>query len=313
MDNESRTRFIVNPAAANGRCGATWPEKAQKIERVLGACDYEYTSCRGDAERMARKALEDGARCIVAVGGDGTNNEVVNGFFSNGKAVSPEAAFGFIPVGTGGDFRKTFGWSKDFSEALSRLESGKTRTIDLGHLTCIGPDGVELDRYYINIASFGLGGLVDHYCNTTSKALGGKASFFMASLRAIIKWRNTPVKLVLNGGKSIERSISNVALANGRVFGGGMRIAPLAEVDDGRFDMVILGDLTFTEFVALSGKLYKGEHLNMPKIESFSTARLEAMPVNSGDQVLIDMDGEQPGRLPATFKVVPRALRIFAG
>ncbi len=313
MGKDSQTRFIVNPAAANGRCGVTWPDKARKIERALGACDYEYTDAAGDAERLTRAALKNGVRRIVAVGGDGTNNEVVNGFFQDGKPVCPEASFGFIPVGTGGDFRKTFGWTKEFSDALARLESGKTKKIDLGHMTCIGPDGNELERFFINITSFGLGGLVDHYCNTTSKALGGKASFFMASLRALIKWRNTRVRLVLDGKETLERTIANVVLANGRVFGGGMRVAPLAEVDDGRFDMVILGDLSLPQFVALSGKLYKGEHLSMPKIESFSASKVEAEAVNSEDTVLIDMDGEQPGRLPATLKIVPQALNLITG
>ncbi|MBI5482278.1 MAG: diacylglycerol kinase family lipid kinase [Deltaproteobacteria bacterium] len=305
-----RTFLVVNPRSANGTVERRWDELAATIRSGYGAFEHAFTTAPGDATRLARQALDEGYAMVVALGGDGTMNEVVNGFFRDGKAVNPDAILGEIPVGTGGDFRKTAGIPKDVAAAAAGLQGTATMRVDAGRLSLVDAAGRPAERYFINIASFGMGGLVDSIVNSSSKALGGKASFFLATARAAVRYRNQLVRLTLDGGKPLERRIYNVAVANGRYFGGGMHVAPKAILDDGLFDVVALGDFGVAEVALRVRHIYKGTHLGMPKVEHWKARHVQAEPVQAGDQVLLDVDGEQPGALPSTFEMLPGAIKL---
>lgn len=311
----------VNPASANGRTGERWPELAQVLRATLGDFDVAMTRAPREAGELVRRAITAGATLIVSVGGDGTHNEVVQGFFAPsgaGDAAAPKTplrpgvTLGIVPTGTGGDFRRTLGFPKDAVAAI-RLLRGERVDADAGHLNYIAHDGKPAQAYFINICSFGISGLVDKIVNESSKALGGRLSFLSGVARASLQYKNQRVRVRLDDGLPFERTINNIAVANARYFGGGMRIAPKAEIGDGLFDVIVVGDLSTLDMVRGLSHIYKGTHLGRPKIETNRARRIHAEPLEAGQSVLLDMDGEQPGRLPATFELVPSALKVIVG
>jgi YegS/Rv2252/BmrU family lipid kinase len=305
------TVLVVNPQSAGGKTERRWPELRATIQEAYGAFEERFTRAAGDATEMTREALRGGADLVVAVGGDGTINEVVNGFFDGETAVSPSASFGIVPAGTGGDFIKSLNIPRDTFAAAANLKS-PPRAIDVGRLHYITDGGAPAIRHFINIASFGIGGLVDRYANESSKALGGKVSFAIATLKAGAKYKNATVRVVLDGGTAKEGKIYNVAVANGRYFGGGMKVAPDAALDDGWFDVVTLGDFGFTDLVFRGLDIYSGKHLKNPKVTVHRARKIEATPIDGSADVLLDVDGEAPGRLPATFELLEGALKVRA-
>ncbi len=315
MPGPGQTVVIVNPKSANGSLGKRWPDVARTIQREFGAFDPVTTQGPGDATRLAREALAGGADLVVAIGGDGTIHEVANGFFDeHAKPIRPAAALGILPFGTGGDFRKTTRTPKELEAAARVLKTGERRTIDMGVLEHAsgGPHGAKVRRMFINIASFGIAGLVDQLVNASSKRLGGRLSFMWGTARAAARYKNKRVRMFFDGDEddSLEATINNVAVANGRYFGGGMKIAPDAELDDGKFDVVVLGDMTTFDFLKDGMKVYSGAHLKMPKVSYRRAIRVDARAIDDGDEVLLDVDGETPGSLPASFTLLPRALQV---
>ncbi len=309
-DSRGRTVLIVNPQSANGSLGRRWPAISSVIRRDV-AFDEVRTEGPGDATRLTREALEAGASCVVAIGGDGTINEVVNGFFDGDRPVAPEASMGVLPFGTGGDFRKSLHLPKEIGRAASILARGNTRRIDVGLIDYTTRDGATESRVFANIASFGISGIIDRLVNESSKALGGRLSFMLATARASIRYQNQRVRLVFDDDEAnpVEMTINTVAVANGRYFGGGMYIAPEAELDDGRFDVVALGDLTTKDFIVHARRIYNGTHLGLDKVSHRRAKALRAEPLG-GDLIELDVDGETPGVLPATFRILPAALSL---
>ncbi|MHB1843928.1 MAG: diacylglycerol/lipid kinase family protein [Deltaproteobacteria bacterium] len=297
---------IVNPRSANGSTARLWPELAGRLARSVGEVSARFTTGPGQATDLTREALRAGASLVLSVGGDGTHNEVANGFFEGGQPVRPEAAMGIIPAGTGGDFRRAFGWSADPREAIGRLATGARRKIDVGRLT-FSTDRGEAVRHFVNVASFGIGGLVDDRVNHTTKILGGKASFALASLRALVAYRDQQIRLSLDDEPARELLVTSIAVANGQYFGGGMWVAPEARPDDGLFDITIWQGFGLADFVLRAGRLYDGSHRKLP---GTTMARARRVRAESDEIVLLDVDGEQPGRLPATFELLPGALSL---
>lgn len=311
MTAERSVSVVVNPNSANGRTGREWPSMLALLEAAFPALRVQTTTRQGEATDLVRAALRDGADVILSVGGDGTHNESVNGFFEpDGSLVRPDAVLGVLSSGTGGDFRKTLKMPKDFAGCVEVLRRAEASPLDVGRLSCVTASGEPVQRYFINIASFGVSGLVDHYVNRTTKVLGGKVSFLLGSARAMLHYRNQKVRLRIDDDFDEEMRINTVAVANGQYFGGGMWVAPKADPADGLFDVVVLGDLSKKQAVLSSPKLYKGTHIEMPEVTVIRGRRIVA---DSAEAVLIDMDGEQPGQLPATFEILPAAIRVLKG
>ncbi|MEZ4360451.1 MAG: diacylglycerol kinase family lipid kinase [Kofleriaceae bacterium] len=304
------TVVIVNPRSQGGAVGRRWPELAETIARIL-PFDEARTSGPGDATALTRRALAAGATCVVALGGDGTVNEVVSGFFDDaGAPLAPEATFGLLPYGTGGDFRRTVNVPRDLTAAAKVIAAGHRRQLDVGRLRYADASGEPRVRMFANIASFGVSGVVDRLVNESGKRLGGKLSFALATARAAWSYRNQRVELVFEDDprSRLELTINTVAVANGRYFGGGMMVAPNAEVDDGQLDVVAMGDFGFGDLLRSGRRLYQGTHLSMDKVSHRRATVVEAQPVEPGAVVELDVDGENLGRLPARFEIVPRAL-----
>ena len=307
----SRPCVILNPKSASGKSLRVWPRIEPLFRARLGPFETLFTEAPNHAIQLTRDAIAGGADLVVAVGGDGTLSEVVNGFFDGRDPINPDAALGVIPFGTGGDFRKTVHLPKDLDRCGDILGRGHTRRIDLGRLEFVDRDGAPRARVFANIASFGISGVVDRLVNESSKVLGGTLSFAIATARAGLSYQNKRVRMVFDDREDapVDMTVNNVAVANGRYFGGGMHIAPEADIDDGKFDVVALGDLSVTDFVRHGLKLYNGTHLHLDKVSHRRCTRMRAEALEAGD-IELDVDGETPGVLPATFEIMPGALPL---
>jgi diacylglycerol kinase (ATP) len=252
---------------------------------------------------LAEQASLDGAGLVVAVGGDGTLNEAVNGLMRAGR--STELAT--IPLGTGMDFVRTYKIPSRFEDAVTTARDGKTRVVDVGRVTYRTWDGVEAERYVANVGSVGMSAAVAQRANGMSKALGGKATFFYALVRVFLAWRNTEVVVDLDGGERRQGRMHDVIVANGQYHGGAMWLAPEAKPDDGLFDIVLIGDITKRDFVTTAPKIYRGTYLAHPKVE---LVRARAVVIDAPEHLPIELDGEQVGTTPVRFEIVPGALRV---
>ena len=306
-----RTILIVNPKSQGGRLGKRWNDVAETIGRVF-PFEPMITEGPGDATRLARQALRDGAERVVAIGGDGTINEVVNGFFDDaGAPIAPDASFAVLPYGTGGDFRRTLELPTELTAAAKVIAANHRRKIDVGKLEFTTMAGERKLRMFVNISSFGVSGVVDRLVNESGKKLG-RLGFAVATARATWSYKNQRVQLVFDGEDRVEITINTVAVANGKYFGGAMKVAPDAELDDGKFDVIALGDFGFGDLLASGRRLYSGSHLTMAKVTARRARVVEAEPIDPKSIVELDVDGENPGRLPARFELVPAALWVVA-
>jgi len=306
---------IANPKSAGGRTKKLVPGIKSKLKAALGPVDVQWTDAIGAATHLTRTALENGSNLIIAVGGDGTVNECINGFFKDGEPISPDAEFAMIMSGTGGDFRRTFQLGPDVDDYIETIIKGRTKRIDLGKITHINNDGQQDVRLFDNISSFGLSGLVDKAVNGAkiSKLFGGTFSFYWCTLTTMMTYKPQRVRIQVDDHFDEVVNVNNAAICNGQYFGGGMWIAPTADLSDGIFEVVIIKDATFFDMLRDTGTIYEGEHLENPRLLSTRGKTIVATPVyEKKDErpVLIDADGETPGQLPATFEIIPKALTI---
>ena len=238
----------------------------------------------------------------MAVGGDGTLNETVNGLMTAGR----RPALATLPVGTGMDFVRTYGIPRRFEDAVRIAKEGATREIDAVHVRYRTWSGEEAERFCANVGSVGMSGAVAQRANGMSKALGGKLTFFYALVRVFATWQNSDVRVRWAEGSRIGR-MHDVVVANGQWHAGGMWLAPRAEPDDALLDVLFFGDITRPDFARSALRVYRGTHLTHPKVDLVKTPWVE---VDADDTLPIELDGEQPGTTPVRFEVVPRALRL---
>jgi YegS/Rv2252/BmrU family lipid kinase len=305
--------IIVNPASAGGATGKAWAALASDVRRHFGAFDVAFTRSAGDAAVIAEREAQRGRSLIIACGGDGTVNEVANGIL---RSDSDAAALGVLPSGTGGDFRRTLGVSVRQADAARALRDGETRAMDAGRVAYVNERGEEESRFFLNVASFGMGGDVIRRVKSraglpagAARLLGGRLSFAAAALQATLTFEKPEVRVRLDGGRETRLTVTNFCVANARFFGGGMKIAPLAKINDGLFDVVTVGDMGALSILANSYRVYFGTHLGMQDVRHARARRVEAAPV-SGEAVKLEVDGELVGRLPAKFEILPGALRV---
>lgn len=301
---------VANPRAGAGKATKLMPRLKRALESSGAAVDLRLTEGPRHATELVREALREGAEGIAVVGGDGTMNEAVNGFFDEGgEPLRPGAWLGPLPCGTGGDFRKTVGIPQTPEAMASRLLEASPRALDIGWLEFIDHDGNAATRAFLNITSFGVSGEVDRIVNDSPKWMGGRLAFFVGTLRGMARYRNQDVELRVDGGPPRVASVFNLAVSNGQFFGGGMHIAPKAEIDDGLFDIVGIERDGAMGLVGLGPALYNGRILEAEGVSFARGQKLEATPL--GDvPVGLDVDGEAPGVLPATFTVRSGVVRL---
>lgn len=300
--------FIVNPQSGNGSTGREWSHIHAAAEARLGTFTSCLTSGPGDATRIARSHLLDGADVIVCVGGDGTLNEVVNGFMDQDGPIRKDAILGFIPNGTGCDFVRTAAIPRGIEESLDTIRYGQACSIDLGRLRYRNHHDAPCTRYFHNITSFGLGGEVVDRVNRTTKAFGPFISFIWSTLITLFLYGKKTIRLKVDDRYDEEIKIWNVAVANGKYHGGGMQVAPKAVINDGLFHITVIGDISLAGVFRHLPKLYNGKIHKIREVSFLTGKKVEAY---SEQSVLLDVDGEQPGRLPVIIDIMPSALYVI--
>jgi diacylglycerol kinase (ATP) len=328
--------LVVNPRSGGGATGRTFAAMRGTIERALGKVEVVMTEHAGHAIDLAREGAIAGHPLVIAIGGDGTIHEVVNGLLQaktrtrvgaadatgwlgqspktagyGTKAESTELAI--IGQGTGGDFKRTLGLEHRLDRYVDTIASGRRRTIDVGKFV----GGGKSSHYFVNILSVGMGGLVDRYVADAPRVFGGKAAYFGASLKALLNARLGNVRVtVTNDGTTEEQVVRSfmIAICNGKYFGGGMKVAPMAELDDGKLELVALGATSKLGFAMTSGSIYSGAHMGQAGTVHLrgQKFRLELVNDDAKNVYLLDVDGEPMGGLPLEVEIVPKALVLRA-
>jgi diacylglycerol kinase (ATP) len=288
---------------------------ASDLATHFGAFNCVFTQRQGDGHRLAASGAKEGRHLIVACGGDGTISEVANGILDSGCDVE----LGILPSGTGGDFRRTLNIPTRAADAARALRNGRTRRIDVGRATYLNHEGAQQSRYFLGVASLGMStDIIERIKASNSRWLpasrsgwlGGKLSFAVATARTTLSSPKTTVVVQLDNGREHRLSISNLCVANARYFGGGMKVAPEAKLDDGQFDVVTISDLGTLKILTNAHKLYRGTHLEMEEVYQSRAKVVTVRAARKNQEVAIEIDGELPGRLPAKFEILPRSLRV---
>lgn len=304
-----KTAVIVNPHSAAGRTARRWPAARAALETGIGPFETCLTEGPSHATELARQLLAQGFTRIIAAGGDGTVHEVVNGFLgTDGHPLNPDAVLAILPLGTGGDFRRSLGIS-GLDSAIDALAQGVPSAIDVGRITYRSHAGAAESRYFANLVSFGMGGEVASRSHNFLSPFGGKVAFLYATLEVFFRYRAKTVRLQLDGeGGCITGRILNVAVGNGRFHGGGMHVCPRASLADGVLDVTVIDALNMFVLAKDLPVLYSDDVYRHPKVHHFRTTRLAA---ESEDGASIEVDGEPLGTLPVEISVLPRRLRVI--
>jgi YegS/Rv2252/BmrU family lipid kinase len=295
--------FLVNPASANGSTGRRWPELARRAA-ALGLVGETLLSERpGHLAELAAEAAAAGATAIVVVGGDGTVHEVVDGLARAGA--SDRVELGLIPFGTGRDFARSLRIPRRLDDALEVVRGGRVRTVDIGRATYASGNG-EAVAHFANFAGAGISGAIADRANRTTKAFGGRLSFIWATLAVFTRWQPTEMTVEIDGERRQVLLLEALAM-NGDYTAGGMWVAPEASLEDGTFDVVLIGDFSKAEFTTTFPKIYRGTHVSHAKVE---IVRARELRVDAPIPLPIVLDGEQPGTTPVRFELLPGALRV---
>jgi diacylglycerol kinase (ATP) len=296
---------IVNPHAGKRRVGDEIPE----LERTLQARGLPYelrrTEGPGDATRFARETLEAGGRFVVAVGGDGTVHEVVNGMMDGGRPLVANAVLGVVAAGSGCDLVRTFGLPGDVTRSCQHLLGDNTYPLDIGQLTYTGPDGTRLTRYFPNVAEAGLGAAVTARAGRLPRWLG-QAKYFAAFWLTLPRYRLAQVRIQADR-RSYEGPALMIIVGNCQYYGGGMKISPRSYPGDGVLDVLLFTGPKSDAFTLLP-RVYRGEHVPHDHIKEFRVKH--ELTIEADRPLPLEADGEVLGSTPATFEVVPQAIRM---
>lgn len=268
-----------------------------------------FTTRPLEATEITQRNVLASRPVVVAVGGDGTLNEVVNGFFRNGAPIPTTTKLAMVPLGTGGDFRRTLRIPIDHRQAVDVVKTGLVRRLDAGAVTYTTEDGSTALRHFINIADAGFGGEVVHRVNRGSKRLGA-LTFVVGGALSMLSYANQPMTMVIDGQTHEIAKTQQVVVANCQYYGGGMHIAPSASPTDGVFDVVVIKDAGKIETLRGMNDIRSGKHLEQsnPKMELMYGKRIS---LTSTARIRIDIDGEDPGYLPALFEIQPGAIEFI--
>lgn len=313
FENPELPILIVNPNSAGGATGKAWSSIASDFRAHFGPFVTVFTERSGQGSEIARDAAIAGHRFIIACGGDGTINEVVNGILDSGT----DAELGVLPSGTGGDFRRFIGMTNETRSAAKQLRTGTTKSIDVGRVEFLGPSGEKESRHFINISSFGIAASVatrvadSGFLNwlPLSGAARGKVRFAASTLEEAMNLRTFDLKVRIDDGPEQNLRTINLCVCNTSHFGGGMNIAPDARIDDGFFDVVGIGDLGFKKLVVAAPRLYGAGILKVEGVTSGKARKIHAESAD-GKIVQIEADGEVVGSLPATYEILPARLKV---
>ncbi len=304
----NRPHFIINPAASAGRTGRSQGLLLKLIEDAFpGGFTLEATSHQGDATHITRKAIREGVDLIVAVGGDGTMNEVINGFFENGRISNQKAHLGLVCSGTAEDVARNLGLPAGLKDQIGLLANPATKHADLGRVRFKTKEGGEEERWFVNDCHPGIAAKVVERVTPGLKKLGGFLAFGLASTYTAMRYKGHQMTVTLDHAEVVEGRFLGVVVANGRYAGGGMDFAPKALIDDGFLDIVLIKDQSVPSRLLNFPKIYSGSHINLSWIDY---RRARHVRVESKERVALEADGELLGFVPCEAEVAHHALRV---
>lgn len=310
MQRADKIAAIVNPHSAGGRTAKRWPSIVRQLEERVGPVTTRFTERSGHAMALARDFALAGFRLIIAVGGDGTINEVANGLIESDEPVNRGAALGVIPAGTGGDFRRALSLTaRDLTaQSIELIARGQPVDIDVGKARFIGRDARPAERYFVNLLSFGMGGAVAARAQNFLSPVGGRVAFLWATFRVLLSYRGRMVTVSVEDGSEASFKVTNVAVGNGAYHGGGMYPCPSARLDDGVFEVTIIEYMNMFKLLRDIRVLYNGDIFSHPKVRALRGVRIHAAGVQP---TLLELDGEPLGQLPVEITVLPRRLPVM--
>lgn len=306
--SRSKTKFIINPKAGNGKLLKQWHKFQTEAIAGLGVFDYTFTEKVGHATQVANQALNENYETLVAVGGDGTINEVVNGFFENGKKVNEDARLAIVSMGTGSDFVRTVGMPIQLRRSLQIIKAQKKQACDLGKAIFRARNGEERTRYFINMAGAGFSGAVVAGLGGTRKRLSPKLIYLSSVVKTLFHYESQFVRVQVDGHFDEEIKALAILISNGKYCGGGMLTSPMAALDNGEFSVVIVSEIKISEGFLMLKKLYDGSLYKDAKVKIVQGRKVS---VSTQTEVLTDADGEIFGRLPMTCEILPRAINVI--
>ncbi len=313
--NPNLPLVVVNPYSAGGSTKEKWAGVASDLRVHFGAFQVAFTKSAGDGSIIAKNAADKERKFIIACGGDGTINEVANGIL---QSENRDVEMGIIPSGTGGDFRRTIGIPTEHREAARALREGETKLIDVGKVTFVNFKDEQESRFFLNVSSFGLSASINERVKTNKLfkwlpfggTFKGKAKFAYSTLQEVLELEYKLVKVKVDDKEESSLQTLNFCVCNARFFGGGMKIAPDAKINDGFLDFINIGDINTARIFMNGYKLYNGSHLELPEVKSTLARRIEVSPADENQIINIETDGELPGKLPATFEILPKVLKM---
>lgn len=300
-----RTLFIVNPAAGHGRAGGRWDKARALAKNLYPDMELVRTERPGHGRELARQAVSDGIELVTAVGGDGTLGEVVDGYLAVPEAVRRNSTLATFPAGSGCDFAGHMGVPRE-PEAWARfLAGGARRRLDAGRATFRAADGAPRSRHFLNVAALGLPGEVAVTMARRGKPLGGTLSYLLEGVLAVATAKARRMRLTVDGVTEDPASYHLVAAANTSTFGGGMRLAPQADAEDGLLDLLTISDMTRAALLGLLPRAYSGGHVGRPGVVLRRARRVE---IHSEETLPLNIDGDADGFAPVVFEALPKAI-----
>lgn len=300
--------FVVNPVSAGKKTVKEWPSFEKQLKEKGIKFDWAFTDYPEHATNITREVLKSGYDLVVSVGGDGTINEVVNGFFEMDSPINPKAKLAVFSRGTGSDFIRSLGIKKGFGDFYSLLQRNNVQKFDVGRATFCKESGEEASKFFLNVADVGLGAETTRRVNKTKKHLKGFFAFLIGAMLTIFKYHSRLITLEIDGQQVKSEMINSVVIANAKYFGGGMYISPMSMSDDGLLDIIVIGDLNRLELISNFHLIYKGKHLTHPKIATYQGKKIRIISEPVG---LLELDGEQLGTAPAYFEIIPQAINLL--
>jgi diacylglycerol kinase (ATP) len=305
---EQKIRVILNPASSAGKTGRRQGEILAALERHLGrGFTVLVTKQPGEATASARQAALERADLVVAVGGDGTIQEVVNGLMERGEPSAPGLQLGIVNTGTGHGFAQSLGLPAGLDAQCAGIASGACRRVDIGRAVYRDGRGRLLERCFVNECQAGIGGDVVKKVQAGHKRFGGLLAFGLVTLRTALGCPNRTMTYAVDDGPAVTGTFLGIVAANGHVMAGGMKLAPRAEVADGRLDILLMLGQSLSERLRNFPKIYSGRHLASPK---FTYLGGRSLALTSDEDVPFEADGELFGRLPCRIEILPGALKL---
>ena len=304
-------QLVVNPIAGSGKAKKEVPFILKKFRELSNSeIRITETAAANEAMFIARDAILNGASMVVSVGGDGTVNEVINGFFIDKIPINPLCELGVIDCGTGGGYASTIGLPESIENQIELILHSSGVSIDLGCVDFIGSSNKPTSRFFVGECQTGIGSLVVEKIGSKLKAIAGKYAFFLVSTIAALSLKPSKLRLKYDDDQEEAQSLLGLVVGNGIVCGGGMKLTPNAKLNDGLFDVLLINQMNIIQRLLNLSKVYSGKHILS---RHFSVKRCKKIRVESDLPVSLEADGELLGYSPFKVEIFPQVIKVKAG